>query len=102
MPCVDDHLCGLFIQWNYLPLRYLSDIIHLLRHAVVILDRHISDEELSCRLDATDLLSCVIVSLVISIGQGNWPDDNRSPLVCHQVKRSTGLIAKTHLQYVIR
>ena len=79
MPCVDDHPCGLSIRWKYLPLRYLSEIVHLSRYAVVILDRHSSDEELSCRLDATDLLPCVVVSLVISIGRSNWLDNERSP-----------------------
>ena len=40
MPCVDDHLYDLSIRWKYLSLRYLSEIVHLSRHAVVILDRH--------------------------------------------------------------
>ena len=78
-PCVDDHLCGLSIGWKYLPLRYLSEIVHLSRHVVVIRDRHSSDEELSCWLDATDLLPCVVVSLVISISRTNWLDDEQSP-----------------------
>ena len=39
----------------------------------------VSDEELSCWLDAIDLLPCVVVSLVISIGRSNWLDDERSP-----------------------
>ena len=60
-------------------LRYLSEIVHLSRYAVVICDRHSSDKELSCRLDATDLLPWVVVSLVISIGRSNWLDDERSP-----------------------
>ena len=34
------------------------------------------------------LLSCVVVSLVISIGWSNWLDDERSPLVYHQVNQS--------------
>ena len=39
----------------------------------------VSDKELSWWLDVIDLLSYVIVSLVISIGQSNWLDDERSP-----------------------
>ena len=58
----------------------LGIYVYLSRYAVVILDCHSSDEELSCRLDATDLLPCVVVSLVISIGRSNWLDDERSPL----------------------
>ena len=34
------------------------------------------------------LLSCVVVSLVISICWSNWLDDKRSPLVCYQDKQS--------------
>ena len=78
----------LYTNRKNIPLRYLSEIVHLSRYAVVILDRHSSDEELSCRLDATDLLPCVVVSLVISIGRSNWLDDERSPLVCHQDNQS--------------
>ena len=70
------------------------------------------------------LLSCVGVSLVISIGWSNWLDDERSPSVCHQVNQSNwfndkGLISiyhqsiqgswldnkgltDTHLQYTIK
>ena len=35
------------------------------------------------------LLPCVVVSLVISIGQSNWLDDKRSPSVCHQNNQSS-------------
>ena len=91
-----------YLHIKNIPLRYPSKIVYLSRYAVVIFDRHSSDEELSCWLDAIDLLPCVVVSLVISIGLSKWPNDERSPSVCHQVNQSTGLMAKAHFQYVIR
>ena len=39
----------------------------------------VSDEELSCQLDAIDLLFCMVLSLVISIGRNNGLDDQRLP-----------------------
>ena len=67
-----------------IPLRDLSEIIYLSRHTVSHpRSLHYAARKLSCRLDATDLLSYVVVSLVISIGRSNWPDDERSPSVCH-------------------
>ena len=91
-----------FAYMKNIPLRYLSEIVHLSRYVVVILDRHSSDKELSWWLDAINLFLCVIVRLVISIGQNNWLDDKRSSSVCHQVNQNTGLMAKAHFQYIIR
>ena len=39
----------------------------------------INNEELSCGLDVINLLPCIIVSLIVSIGWSNWLDDKRSP-----------------------
>ena len=39
-----EYLC---ISWKNIPLRYLSKIVYLSRYAVVILDCHSSDKELS-------------------------------------------------------
>ena len=83
---VDDHLCGLLTRWQNIPLTrnifrfgiYLRSStcrgIQLSSSIVTV-----SDEELSCRLDTNDLFPCVVVSLVISIGQNNWLDGKRSP-----------------------
>ena len=57
--------------------RYLSEIVHLSRRHPQ--SSQYAARKLSCRLDATDLLPCVVVSLVISIGRSNWLDDKRSP-----------------------
>ena len=66
----------------------------------------VSDEELSCRLDAIDLLPCVVVSLVISIGRSDWLDDERSPSEMPLGSQSNWLddegLTDIHLQYVIK
>ena len=71
-----EHLCT---SRKIIPLRYLSEIVHLSRYAVVILNCHSSDKELSFRLNVIDFLYRVVVSLVISISRSNWLDDKRSP-----------------------
>ena len=64
------------------PRRYLSEIVHLSRHAICHprLSQYAA-RRLCCRLDATDLLPCVVVCLIIS--------------------RVTGWVTSGHLQYVI-
>ena len=101
------HNCCLITYIVYLHvknilLRYLSEIVYLSRYIVVILDCHSSDEKLSYRLNAINLLYCMVVSLVIGIGRSNWPYNEQSPSVCHQVNQSTGLMANVHLQYIVR
>ena len=44
-------------------------IVHLSRYEVIILEHHLVTRSESRRLDATDLLPCEVVSLVIGIGQ---------------------------------
>ena len=79
----------LYTNRKNIPFRYLSEIVHLSRHAVCHPQSlQYAARKLSCRLDTTNLLPYVVVSLVISISRSNWLDDKRSPSICYQDNQS--------------